>query len=183
MRMIKTLLPIVAIGLISSCLTNSVESTIDPAHREALKKVFVVIDAGTWEYTRDQKSGRPILVAEYLAVNLEKRLLAQNVEAKVKWITGMELGADPVNKEIDQFGADRLMVIRLTGGVLNGDGLLATGVFIANLTDMEQKSTFWSAKVEVNNIVVLKAADRIIDKLFEAMKHDGLLTAVTAPTK
>ena len=168
------------LGLIVSCASApTTETNKSPG---LITKIYVLVDVGDWKYEGGD-------FGTYLATNLEKKLQQDGVDTKAGSVTGLELDKDKYKKEMSDFGATKIMLVRLSGITTNDSFEVIHGVFDISILDAPNMDapnipTVWRAKITANGPTAPGTtswvdhsvdADNLIDNIISALRKHGLM--------
>jgi hypothetical protein len=183
-RLTKFLFLLVFSTFFASCVSvPPIVANKDTANLKPLVRVVVLLNIPD---VRLHFFGGYGSITSYLQHNIEKALVQRSVEAKTIVRTGLELNADILKKEIEDFGAGVIMLIELDNALVVNDlvnMVLTSGDFMVSLVDTQLNKTVWKSKTHVEGPVVQSTLKEMIDRVFAEMNTDGLFkTPVSANT-
>ncbi len=97
-----------------ACATTSIDTNKDAANIKPIGKTLIAVNTGDVSYFGITAPK----VAPYLSDNFEKGLKQRNIEAKGIQLSGLELGENSLQKQLQAYGATTVMSIELTDGTV-----------------------------------------------------------------
>jgi len=185
-RFVKSLLSLIIVLFLASCATTtvSVQKDKNPAFSELLTKLFVEVDVGDWKCSynagsTDSPARKEIPLGDYLTAAIEKKFQANGIDTKAIRLNKVAVDQQEIKKEIDDFGANRLMEVHLTEAVVTPSLYVLHGIF--DVSVKSDKSLIWRAEITADGgksyIFVPVAIDqsKVIDSITSALQTDGLM--------
>jgi hypothetical protein len=169
----------------------SLQETKNQAYSESLSKIFVEVNVGDWKCsantgTSDSPVWKEIQLGDYLTGTLEKTFQEYGIDAKAIRLNDVNVDQEQIMKEINDFGATKVMEVQLSEAVVTPNRHVLHGVFEVSIQSMPN-SMYWRAKITVDGgksyIFLPVAIDqkKVIDSIISALQVDGLVKE--SPTK
>jgi hypothetical protein len=187
-RFAKSVLGLAIVLFLASCATTtvSIEKNKNPAFSELLTKLFVEVDVGDWKCSAnigstDSPSWKEIPLGDYLAGAIEKQFREDGIETKAIRLNKVAVDQQEIMKEIDDFGATKVMEVHLTEAVVTPSLYVLHGIFNLSVRDKSDGSLIWRAEITADGgksyVFVPVAIDqsKVIDSITSALRTDGLM--------